>query len=163
MAEIMNISHTHDQIMNWLISNPEKSLRECADFFHYSQSWLSQIIHSDVFQSKLKERQQDVFVRVAGGIPQKLAALADVAIEKVSTALEKSEDGTFALDVFDKSMHRLGYAPSSARSVASPAVVQQNNFYISQGDLANARELMVPAVQVQEVELVTYDSMPSAS
>ncbi len=145
MAEIQRISHTHDQIMNWLISNPEASLRECADYFQYSQAWLSQIIHSDVFQAKLKERQDEVFVQVAQGIPSKLSALADVAITKVAEALEKSEDGRFAVDVFDKAMHRLGYAPNSARNPGPGAVIQQNNFFISKDDLANARNAMIPA------------------
>jgi hypothetical protein len=157
MAQIQRISHTHDQLMNWLISNPEASLRDCADYFGYSQGWLSQIIHSDVFQAKLRERQDDVFIRVADGIPAKLSAMADVALGKVTEALERSDDGKFALDVFDKAMHRLGYAPNTTRSVASPGVVQQNNFFISKSDLADARLRFIPATPAVTDEIPLYE------
>ena len=53
MAEIARLNTTHEMLMNWLVCNPEKSLRECADHFGYTQSWLSQIIHSDIFQHAL--------------------------------------------------------------------------------------------------------------
>jgi len=162
MAEIQRVSHTHEQIINWLLLNPEKSLRQCADHFGYSQSWLSQIIHSDIFQASLQARQEGVFTRVANDIPAKLKGLADVAIEKLGEALERSEDGEFALDVFDKTMHRLGYAPNSQRSVAAPPLVQQNNFFIGKEDLAQMREKMVPAAEVQVIAERISDDLPAA-
>lgn len=164
MAEIQRISHTHDQIMNWLIANPGVSLRECADYFGYTQGWLSQIIHSDVFQAKLKERQTDVFIRVADDIPSKLSALADVAIGKVQEALERSDNGRFAVDVFDKAMHRLGYAPNSARNPGPQAVMQQNNYFISRDDLAIARQSMIPAtpVVVEQISEVSANEVSAA-
>ena len=161
MAQIQNISYTHDQIMNWLMQNPEKSLRECADYFGYTQGWLSQVIHSDIFQQQFKVRQGEVFSRVAADIPVKLKALADVAIEKVGSALERSEDGEFALDVFDKTMHRLGYAPNSSRGIAPPPPqLQQNNFFIGKDDLAQLRQSMVDTAVIGQTEVV-IDALPS--
>lgn len=145
MAELVKLSTTHEMLMNWLILNPEKSLRECADHFNYTQSWLSQIIHSDLFQHALKEKQERVAMRVAESIPQKLARAADVAIEKLSDHLERTEDPEFILSATDKILHRMGYAPQSTRNPAGPAgpsLNQQNNFFIQAGDLAEARALM---------------------
>ena len=144
MAPPVKLSSTHEMLMNWLLTNPEKSLRECADHFGYTQSWVSQIIHSDLFQHALKEKQERIFVRVADGIPAKLRRNADIALEKLSDHLEKSEDPEFILSATDKLLHRMGYAPQSARAPAgSPAAagvgVQQNNFFLSQSDLAAAR------------------------
>lgn len=160
---IQNVSHTHEQIINWLLENPEKALRECAEYFHYTQGWLSQIIHSDCFQAQLRMRQNDVFVRCAQDIPVKLKGLADVAIEKVQDALERSADGDFALDVFDKTLHRLGYAPNTSRSVALQpgALVQQNNFFLGKEDLKGMRQGMLPAPGgITEAEIVTM--LPAA-
>lgn len=162
MAAIQKVSHTHEMLLNWLIENPEKSLRMCADHFGYTQAWVSQIIHSDVFQAQLKLRQGEVFSRVAADIPEKLRGLADVAIEKVGEALEKSEDGEFALDVFDKTMHRLGYAPSTARNPGLPQVVQQNNFFIGKEDLAAMRGKMIPAAPLQELTVEQVNDLPAA-
>ncbi len=134
---IARLSHRHDQIINWLLLNPHRPLRDCAAHFNYTQAWLSSLIHSDIFQAKLKERQGEVFVAVANDIPAKLRGLADIAIEKVTRMVEESEDPDLALDVFDKTLHRLGYAPQKAAAPAGPAP-QVNVFAVSSADLAQA-------------------------
>lgn len=144
MAAIARLSTTHEMLMNWLVLNPEKSLRECSDHFGYSQSWLSQIIHSDIFQHALKEKQLAIGLRVADSIPARLRKAADIALDKLTDHLEKNEDPEFLLDATDKILHRMGYAPASARNPAGPpsgSHIQQNVF-ISAGDLSAARELM---------------------
>lgn len=150
MGELTRLSTTHEMLMNWLILNPEKSLRECADHFGYTQSWLSQIIHSDIFQHALKEKQNRVFLRVAESIPEKLARAADVAVEKLADHLERTEDPEFILSATDKILHRMGYAPASARNpggnpIGAPATNVQQNFFLTAGDLADARGLMQQA------------------
>lgn len=160
MAQVIRLSHTHESVMNWLVLNPDRSLRECADYFGYSQSWMSQLIHSDLFQHALKEKQLAVSVRISDSIPQKLRRAADIAVEKLADHLEKTEDPEFILDATDKILHRLGYAPQSARnpggSPNSGPVGQQNNFFITAGELSAARELMqnVAATPVLEGEAV---------
>ena len=148
MADIQKISHTHEAILNWLILNPERSLRECADAFGYTQPWLSTLIHSDIFQMALKERQQNVANRVAQSIPERLQSVADVALDKLATMVEVSEDPEFVLDASDRVLHRMGFAPQSARNPAgspSQGLVQntQNNvFILGEADLAEARQIM---------------------
>ena len=153
----MRISHTHESIINWLVLNPEKSLRECADYFQYTQSWISTLIHSDIFQMALRERQQSVAARVAQSIPEKLRACADVALDKLGDQIAASEDPDFILDAADRVLHRMGFAPQSARNPAgSPsqgaALNVQNNLYITAGDLQDARAILqgvsevVPAI-----------------
>lgn len=152
MAELVKLSTSHEMLMNWLILNPDKSMRECADHFGYTQSWLSSIIHSDIFQHALKEKQLEVFSRVAGSIPEKLRRVADVGLDRLVEKVEQSEDPEFLLNATDKILHRMGYAPQSARNPAgSPGAglgqTQQNNFFISAGDLEAARGLMQLASQ----------------
>ena len=127
--------------------NPDKSLRECADHFGYTQSWVSSLIHSDLFQTALKEKQLAISAKVADSIPAKLRRAADVALDKLTTQIEQNEDAEFLLDATDKILHRMGYAPASARNPAgSPAAgnapLQQNNFFLTGADIAAARELM---------------------
>ena len=135
---IARMSHKHEQIVNWLLQNPEKSLRECADTFNYSQGWLSQLIHSDIFQAQLKGRQEAVFVQVAQDIPTKLKGLADIAIEKVTRIISETEEPAIVIDVFDKTLNRLGYAPQK-NSASAPAATQVNMLMVSKDALAEAR------------------------
>ena len=147
MAEglgVVALSNKHEMIMNWMLVNPDKSLRECADNFGISQSWLSTLIHSDIFQAQLAARHEGIRARIADTIPQKMRVAADIGIQKLAEKLEQSEDPDFILDATDKLLHRMGYAP--ARVGAPPpqggSGNVQNNFYVSAGDLALAREKM---------------------
>jgi hypothetical protein len=151
---IQKISYTHEQILNWLVLNPHVSLRECADHFGYTQPWLSTLIHSDIFQAKLRERQMQVAARVAQSIPERLQVVTNIALEKLAEKVAESEDPEFILDAADKALHRMGYAPASARNPAgSPAqgnVQNQTNvFMLGANDLAEARRIMAASAAPQ--------------
>ena len=145
MGEIARLSPSHEMVMNWIICNPDRNLRECADHFGYTQSWLSCIIHSDIFQHELARRQETVRAAITQSIPEKLRRAGDIAVEKLTSQLEQTEDPEFILSAADKILHRLGYAPQSSRAPqggAGISVSQTNVYMASQADLASARELM---------------------
>lgn len=146
---ISRLSHTHEQILNWLLVNPERSQRECADHFGYTQAWLSRLIHSDLFQAKLRERQEAVFLHVAQDIPAKLRGLADIAIERVTELVSNTEDPGVLVDVFDKTLNRLGYAPASARNPLPANVIQNNVVLVSPDDLASARGVVLSGATLE--------------
>lgn len=160
MADIQKISHTHDLLMDWLLENPERPLRDCALYFGYTQAWVSTIIHSDIFQAKLSERQGEIFAQVAQDIPSKLRATAGMALEKLAAAVEHSEDPEFLLSAADKTLHRLGYAPSSGRSPGAVQVNQQNNFFVQKDDLKQLRAGMLVKAEIVEVPAIE-NSLPS--
>lgn len=140
-AGIRSLSATHEQIINWLILNPQMRMRDCAAHFGITQSWLSMIVHSDAFKAKMQQRQDELFAQVAQSVPAKLTALADISIEKLTEMVEKTENAQLVVDVFDKTLHRLGYAPQKVAAPAAPAV--QMNFSVSRDDLAAARAMIV--------------------
>ena len=153
--DLERISHTHDMVMNWMLENPHRKLMDCAAYFGYTQAWLSTMIHTDAFQAKLKEKQADVFSAVAADIPLRLAGLAGMAISKLEDELEKSNNGEFILDSFDKILHRAGYAPSKA----APSMAVQNNYLTVGADaLAAARESMRPRALEEKV----VEALPEA-
>jgi hypothetical protein len=141
-GKLVRLSHVHESIMNWMLLNPDRPLRECADHFELTQSWLSSVIHSDLFQAALKQKQERVFLRLAESIPEKLQRAADIGIEKLTDALEKTEDPDFILDATDKLLHRMGYAPQSSRNPGGAPTNQQNNFFIQASDLLDAQKQM---------------------
>jgi hypothetical protein len=136
----------YDAIVDWLVLNPEKNQRDCADHFGLTQGWLSILIRSDMFQAKLQARRAEVTSRVASAIPEKLKAVADIALDKLADQVAKSEDPEFILNAADKALHRMGFAPATARSpgaLTPPGGMQQNNFFmVGTEDLALARARM---------------------
>lgn len=141
---IDRLSHRHEMIINWLILNPDRPLSACAAHFGYTQAWLSQIIHSDIFQAKLRQRQERIFDHVAAEIPEKLNALGHAAIDKLGRVLDETADPKLVLDTFDKVLHRLGYAPKTAKSDAPVTINQQANVYVvDPSTLALARQSIV--------------------
>lgn len=141
-AELATVSHVHEAIMNWMIANPERSQRECADAFGYTQSWLSTMVHSNLFQARLKEKQSELFSVIAGSIQEKMSAAADIGVQKLAAKLEESEDAKFILSATSLMLDKLGFG--AATRVAGAGQVNnapvQNNFYMaSPADLAAAR------------------------
>lgn len=146
MAEIKTVSHKHSMVMNWLVLNPDKPLRMCADHFGVTQAWLSTVIHSDVFQAEFQAKLQNIHSHCAQTIPEKLRVVADIALDRLADKVAESEDPDFILDAADKALHRMGYAPASARNGFNAGqgvqVNQQNVFMLSQEDLDAARNVM---------------------
>lgn len=159
MAEnqIQKVSHKHNMIMNWMVLNPDRPLRECADHFNVTQPWLSTVINSDVFQAEFQEKLQKIHARCAESIPEKLRVVADIALERLADKVASSEDPEFILDAADKALHRMGYAPSSARNGfggGQAPVNQTNVFMLSQDDLDQARKVMQRSALFQNAETV---------
>lgn len=144
MAEIKRVSFTHEALILWLIENPHRSLRDCSEYFGYTQAWLSTIIHSDAFQAQLRRRQDQCAAMVMQDIPSKLRGASDIALEKLTMQLEKTEDAKFLLDATDKLLHRMGYAPASTRNPGGNQInnVQNNTIVVSGDDLAAARSML---------------------
>lgn len=140
--ELKNVSHTHEAIMNWMLVNPEQPLRMCAAHFGYSQAWLSSLIHSDLFQARLKEKQDAIMSNIAGDITSKLKVTADLALDRINTQLEISSDPRFNLEAAKLALTHLGFG---AKNLAAPGAignaqnVQQNFYVASPADLVAAR------------------------
>lgn len=141
---ILSLSHVHESIMNWMIANPEKPLKMCAAHFGYTRAWLSTIIHSDLFQARLREKQEAVFSGIKEDLQTKLGALADVGVEKLSEKLEDSDDPKFIMEATKLALEKLGFGNKTNAGAPGTQNAQQINnvFVASQADLEAARERM---------------------
>ena len=146
MPAIKKVSFTHEALILWMLENPHRPLRDCAEYFGYTQAWLSTVIHSDAFQEQLRKRQQEFAILTGVDIRNKLMTATNIAIDGLTKHLEKTEDPEFLLDATDKLLHRMGYAPASSRNPAGQVINQttnvQNNITVSSSDLADARDLL---------------------
>jgi len=151
----LKLSHTHEDIARWMLTNPTLSLKACAQHFNYTQSWLSCIIHSDAFQARLKQLQDGADAVTLLDIPARLRGVAASALDgladQVDLALKDASVGhrQFLLDVSDQTLKSLGYgAPKTP--LAPAGLFQQNNYNFPPVDpvtLARARERIINNVE----------------
>jgi len=143
--KLKKVSNKHDAIADYLIANPEVSLKDVAAVFEVTPTWMSIVVNSDVFRAHMQRKVDGAFEEVIIPLRSKLLGVAHLAVEKLGDAVTKSQDPDYILAAADKTLHRLGYAPSKGPDPAAPTVVnQQNNFYTVDKDmLAEARERMM--------------------
>jgi len=138
---------THELMGEWILQNPGGTLREMGAHFGYSETWLSQVINSDMFKAYMAQRMGDIQSYVSLDIPQKMAHLANQSIERMREVLEKTNDAEVIKDSFDKVMHRYGYAPNARNAIQpdgpKPGAVQNNVFFLSAEDHARVKEKLI--------------------
>lgn len=128
LPEIQNISYKHEALLHWFIANPDKTMREAADTFGYTQGWISCIYHSDAFQSRLHELQGEVAREGILSLNEKLTGIAHAAADKLADQMDYVEDPKFLLDAVDKTLGKLGYGQKATvtNNFLGDAQVQQN-------------------------------------
>ena len=114
--DLQKLSHRHDAIAEWLVCNPDKTQRDCAAFFKYTEPWMSQLIHSDMFQAlyvKLCEERQVLAVH---SVSAKMSAAAALALDRTIERLEAGAQPTdrFLTDTTNGLLDKLGYGKPEA-------------------------------------------------
>lgn len=120
MGEIQRLSIRHEAIMDYLMANPCVPLSQVAQTFGVTQPWLSQIIHSDAFQSMLKTKQEIAFHHTVLPLREKMTNIAHMALDKLAQTLPTETDVGTINKVAEGVLDRLGY------SSKTPAVVVNN-------------------------------------
>lgn len=87
-TQIKDISWWHESIIDWMLANPEKTLRQCAEHFEVTQSWLSVIKNSDCFRDLWETRRADYSSRVNEGLSSKLTRVAELSLDAQIDKLE---------------------------------------------------------------------------
>lgn len=143
--QIKTIAIRHDAILDFILVNPAVPLSVVAANFGVTQSWLSIIVHSDCFQLRLAEKQDELFGTTIIPLREKLLGIAHMAVEKLGNAIENNVDPDFTKDSTDMVLKNLGFGrQSSSPDRPNPTNVQQNNYYYqaTPQDLEKARGLI---------------------
>lgn len=145
---VFSITHVHEAMISYIIAFPHHGLREIADHFGYTSGWVSRLMNSDLFKSRLKERQEETYSAALGSLTGKLEAAAHVGVEKLTRMMEKSEDPKFIKESTSDVLTRLGFgAPKSPAAVQVNGAGSQVMVVADAQELARARELMRVAGQ----------------
>lgn len=143
-VQIQTLKPRHVAIADWLIAHPDGTLGQCARELGYTQTWISIIVNSDAFKQFLARRQESYFDERIVPLRDKVVGVAHRAVERLAEHVEVSGDPNFLLATADKTLHRLGYAPTASQPPAPQGQVNiQNNYYTDKETLARARERML--------------------
>lgn len=146
MAEnqIRKMGITHELILNWLVSNPDKTQNECAEHFGVTPAWLSVVVNSDCFQARWLHLRQMLDQEVTAVAEAKMREVVDKGLDRLSTMIEASPDPEFVLNTTDKILSRLGYGKTPAVQINAQ---QTNSYYVSRDVLAQARQQVLTSQQ----------------
>lgn len=166
--------------MEFMIANPEMSNDDVAARFGYTPTWLSQLVHSDLFQMELKYWQDLGLCEATLGIKDRLNDVAHQSLERLQRRLSTIGDQIpvdSLVDISEMALKSLGFGAAKTHGLTpGPQVfnntTQINNFGNEPVDaklLAEARARMsrfpdetrlIPAPLVMETEDVqrTRDS-----
>lgn len=125
------------------MSNPKIKLGDVASHFGVTQPWLSQIIHSDAFQEKLKEKQDVAFHSTVLPIREKMNAVAHIALDKLADMLPMETEVRTVNDVTENMLDRLGFGAKPIQG--NTTFNQQNNLVFpnaNAAEIAAAREML---------------------
>jgi len=128
----------HEQILHWLLVNPDRTQNECAEVFGVTPAWLSVVVNSDVFQARWRQLRQMLDANATQVIEAKALGVVAKGLDRLDSLVEYSADPNFVLSTTDKLLGRLGYGGKGV-------VVQnntQNNFGVTQAELAEARAVL---------------------
>jgi len=94
-ASIKGLTPRHDAILDFLLVNPHCPRWQMAQHFGVTETWLSIIIHSDVFQARYQEKNQEVFRETVVPLREKLLGVAHVAVDKLEMQLGQAQTRNF--------------------------------------------------------------------
>jgi hypothetical protein len=142
MPEIQRVSHTHNAIMDYMLANPGVSLGEVAAHFKYSQPWLSCIIHSDAFQSLMREKQGVIFHTTVLPIREKLHAVGHQVLDRLAERIPLENDVAVLARTSEGVLDRLGFGSKTGGNTY--ILNQTNNTQVNtlRSELDNARALL---------------------
>jgi hypothetical protein len=140
----------YDGIIDDILANPGTTIKDTAARLGRNPGTISAIMNSDLFKSRWDQRRAQFSMALDLHLSQKLAQVAEKALEHTITQLDKKRD-TIPLPILKDlalgTLDRLGYGPS--RSESSPVNVNINNVATASPEaLARARDRM------KELELV---------
>lgn len=174
--EVKKISWWHEQLVDWMLLNPDKRLKDAAVVFGVTEQYIYMLKNSDTFKEYWARRRatregklDDGAPQLLGSLQEKLSTLAEMSLDQMLEQIELNSPANRAghsniahdelRDTAEMALKRLGYgAPAVANGPAQPGTPQVN-VTINANLIAEAREKMkqlhgvTPAAPVLELQV----------
>ena len=122
---LQKVRYTHEALIDVIIANPAISQRDLAKHFGFTEGWMSIIINSDAFQTRLAERKGAlVDPKILASIEDRLEALGKRSLDKL---LERVDNGT---PISNGDLVRMAALGSGDRNKRPEKAAVENNLYV---------------------------------
>lgn len=139
-------AYWYDTIIEWMLANPQGSMKDCAAALGKTPQTLYLVTNSDVFKLRYEERRKAHFDGLSQGILLRTARVAEKSLAILEDRLEKNPEALSTkaiLDTANSTLERLGYgAPPPAQTNIQVNAQPQVAVTISQDILQDARDKM---------------------
>lgn len=155
----------YDSFIDWMLKNPDKTIKQAAAEFDVTPQWLYVLKNSDVFKRALEERRAKHSDMISTSVIEKVGALADMAVDHLIDKFAEAEvEGKplpikFVKDTAEFALEALGYTGKQAAQAAPAQVAVQVNV-VSPELLAEARARL-RQVQGDEVQPPQAAALPA--
>src|SRR6516164_9916708 len=115
----------YDGIIDDILAHPGTSIKDTAARLGRSASTVGTIMSSDLFKARWEQRRQQFSMALDLHLSQKLARVAEKALDHTITVLDKKRDNIplpILKDLALGSLDRLGYGPKPAAPLAAVQV-----------------------------------------
>lgn len=133
---IQKVSYSHDALIDQIVANPWVNQGQLARYFGYTEGWVSQIIASDAFQSRLAERKNElVDPTIRATIEERFKGLVLQSLEVLRRKLESpAVSDELAIKALDVAAKAAGYGAKA------PVVNQSMQFVVQVPAKASSSE-----------------------
>ena len=153
MPEPVKWRNWYDEIINLMIAHPEMRQKDMAEKLKVTQGWLSQVINTDMFKDKLRQRVGDHAELVSRSTIELAENVGRMTLVAMEERLEADVEGKIPFSELrenaDMVLSKLGYGNPKAPA-APPA--PQVNLTVNQQVLEQARGMIRNAQQQPVVE-----------
>ena len=109
-------AYWYDNIIEWMLSNPKGSLKECAEALGRTPQTLYIVTNSDVFKLRYEQRRKEHFETLSQGILLRTARVAERSLEILEQRMIEKPEAISTkqiLDTANSTLERLGYGASA--------------------------------------------------
>lgn len=123
------ISWWHEALADWMLLNPDKPMKDAAQVFDVTPTYVYMLKNSDSFKAYWKKRREAFVARVdasseeiLGSLRDKLGALAETAVDALQARMEQAVQAGAASNIplaevretADMALKKLGYGAPTA-------------------------------------------------
>ena len=145
---LLKLNHRHDALVEWLIANPHRTLKDAAAVLDYSPATIYNVVGSDLFQARYRERCEERGEVAIQLFENRIRGIAGLALDKTEGLLTAQKldpitgemvddvDPRFVQDTTKTALQALGYLSNNRE----PDVSQHLHIHVGAEELAEARE-----------------------
>ena len=114
--DLKKVGYSHDAMIDMILQDPTVSSSELAALFGYTAAWVSRILGSDSFQSRLAQRKGALIDPIiARSLNDRLRAVAMRSMDVIEEKLAAEPSAAYAMEALELATQGLGVVSNAQR------------------------------------------------